>query len=115
MPVPVLSKRTEAILVVLMLLAVIALQVARPIPVLVFGIALASGLIGGFIPQKEGWNGLRVLVHIVPICFAVAVRLSTASLGVQFLALGQCFLLVLCASGAVDVLYWHRRQASRAG
>jgi hypothetical protein len=115
MPVPLLSKRTEAILVVLVLVAVIGLQLARPIPLLVLGVALASGLIGGFIPQIEGWNGLRVLVHIVPICFAVAVRLSAASLGVQLLALGQCFLLVLCCSGAVDVLYWHRRQASRAG
>jgi hypothetical protein len=111
MPVPLLSKRTEVVLVVVALLAAIALQVARPTPPFVLGIALASGVIGGFVPQSEGWNALRVLVHIVPICFAVAVRLSGSPLGPQFLALGQCFLLVLGASGAVDVLFWHRRQA----
>lgn len=115
MPVPLVSKRTEAFLVVLVLLAVIGLQVVHPIPLLLLAIAVASGLIGGFIPQVEGWTALRVLVHIVPICFAVATRLSAASLGSQLLALGQCFLLVLCASGTVAVLYWHRRQASRAG
>jgi len=115
MPVRLPSKRTEAVLVVLLLLAVIGLQVAHPMPLLLLGIAIASGLIGGFIPQVEGWTALRVLVHIVPICFAVAARLSAASLGSQFLALGQCFLVVLCASGAVAVLFWRRRQASRAG
>ncbi len=115
MPVPLLSKRTEAILVVLAFLAVIGIQIAQPIPWWVLGVALASGLIGGFIPQVEGWNALRVLVHIVPICFAVAVGLSAAPLGWQFVALGQCFLLVLGGSGAIDVLYGHRRQGSRAG
>jgi hypothetical protein len=115
MPASLLSKRTETVLVVVLGLAVIGLQVAHPIPLLVLGIALASGLIGGFIPQIEGWNGLRVLVHIVPICFAVAMRMSAASLVAQLLALGECFLLVLCTSGAVDVLYWHGRQGVRAG
>ncbi len=115
MPVPLLSKRTEAVLVVVALLAVIGLQIARPIPLPVLAIALGSGVIGGFIPQVEGWNGLRVLVHIVPICFAVAVRLSGAPLGSQLLALAECFLLVLGASGAVDILFWHRREASRPG
>ena len=114
MPVPSMSKRLEAAFVVLMLLAVGAVQVAHPIPWLVLGIALASGLIGGFIPQVEGWNALRVLVHIVPICFAVAARLSGVTLSEQLLALGQCFLLVLGASGSVNVLYWHRRHGARA-
>ena len=115
MPVPLLSKRTEAVLVVLAFVAVIGLQFAQPIPLWVLAIALASGLIGGFIPPVEGWNALRVLVHIVPICFAVAVGLSAAPLGSQFLTLGQCFLLVLGGSGAIYVLYGHRRPGSRAG
>ena len=114
MPDPLLSTRT-VILVALIILAVIALRVAHPIPLLLLGIAVASGLIGGFVPQVEGWTALRVLLHIVPTCFAVAVRLSAASLGAQFVALGQCFLVVLCASGTVALLFWRRRQTSRAG
>jgi len=63
MPVPLLSKRTEAVLVVLAFVAVIGLQFAQPIPLWVLAIALASGLIGGFIPPVEGWNALGTGSH----------------------------------------------------
>ena len=114
MPTPQVSKRLEVALVVLMVLVVLGLQVAFPIPWLVLGIAVASGVIGGFMPLREGANGLRVFVHIVPICLAVAVRLGAMPIGLQFLALAQCFLLVLGASRSVDLLYWRRRGSSAA-
>lgn len=101
---PAQSKRRAWAVALLMLLAAVALQARWPIPPRVLGIAVGSGVIGGLLPQAPGWNGLRVFVHIVPICFAVAVWLGHAAIGLQFLALGQCFLLVIGASRSVELL-----------
>jgi hypothetical protein len=107
--------RLRAIVLVVMVAAAIGLQIAHPIPLLVLGIAVASGLVGGFVPQIPGWTALRVFVHVVPVCFAVAVRLGSASLGAQVLFLAQSFLVVVCASLAVAVMFWDRRTTPRAG
>jgi hypothetical protein len=103
-------KRVRVVALAVLVAAAIVLQVAHPVPPLVLGVAAGSGLIGGFIPQVEGWTALRVFVHIVPISFAVATRLSAAPLGAQFLFLAQGFLVVVCASVAVVVLFWDRRR-----
>ncbi|MEK7668529.1 MAG: hypothetical protein AAB409_07755 [Gemmatimonadota bacterium] len=78
-----LSDRTLTDVVVLLLVAALAFQGLQPLPPFLLGMAIACGLVVGFIPQTGWWLAVvRAIVGVGPISYVVAGHYKGAALRV---------------------------------